>query len=364
VSRSASGGPSDADRPDRSSGSGLTVRPLSILLPCRDAAEHLDDAVDSIRAQTFEDFEVIAIDDGSRDGTPGRLEAWAREDGRVRVLAGHGRGLVPALATALSAARGAFVARMDADDIAEPTRLEQQVRRLRHDTGLAACGTGVRYFPRDLVRDGARRYESWINALHTHDQIARDIFIECPIPHPTLMIRRNVLLGVGGYREMGWPEDYDLVLRLWAAGYSLAKLPEVLYRWRESPGRASRTDPRYRPERFRQLKIHVLRRTLLSGGRDAVIWGAGPLGKLFARDLAAAGTTIRAFVDLSPRKIGQDIHGAPVVAMERFADYLGRGPGRRALVLAAVGQEGARAAIREECRRQGLVEGEDFVAVA
>jgi glycosyltransferase involved in cell wall biosynthesis len=347
--------PFEPDRP---------VPPLSVLLPCRDAAPYLTDAIDSVRAQTFVDFEVLAVDDGSRDQTAALLAAWARRDGRVRVLQGHGGGLVLALATALAAARGDLVARMDADDIADPTRLEKQVRRLRDDPGLAACGTGIRYFPRDRVRDGARRYEAWINSLHTYEDIQRDIFIECPIAHPTLVIRRHVLLAVGGYRDRGWPEDYDLVLRLWAAGHRMANLPEVLYRWRDAPGRASRTDPRYRPERFRQAKIHFLRATLLAGGRDAVIWGAGPLGKSFARELAAAGTTIRAFVDLSPRKIGQEIHGAPVVAMDRAAEQLCSGPGPRPLVLAAVGQEGAREAIREECRTLGLVEGEDFVAVA
>jgi glycosyltransferase involved in cell wall biosynthesis len=337
--------------------------PVSILLPCRDAAPYLGEAIESMRSQTFEDFEVIAVEDGSRDATPVILAAWAGEDGRVRVVPGHGRGLVAALSTALDVARGELVARMDADDIAEPSRLEEQVRRMGRVPGLAACGTGVRYFPRDRVRDGARRYESWINSLTTHDEIARDLFIECPMAHPTLVIRRRALLDVGGYRDLGWPEDYDLVFRLWAAGHRLENLPDVLYRWRETPGRASRTDPRYHPDRFRAAKIHFLRQTLLADGREAVVWGAGPLGKRFARDLASAGTRIRAFVDLSPRKVGQEIHGAPVVAMDRVAEHVGPGPAG-ALAVAAVGQAGAREAIRAECGRLGLVEGRDFVAVA
>jgi glycosyltransferase involved in cell wall biosynthesis len=340
------------------------VRPLSILFPCRDAAEHLPAAMESIRAQSYDDFEVVAVDDGSTDETFGLLFTWAQRDGRVRVLQGHGRGLVPALATALAAARGELVARMDADDIAEPARLQKQVELLQGDPGIAACGTGVRYFPEADVRDGARRYEAWINALATPEEIGRDIFIECPIPHPTLVMRRHVLLGVGGYRDMGWPEDYDLVLRLWAAGYRMAKVPDILYHWRERPDRASRTDPRYAPDRFRQVKVHFLKRTLLAGGREAVIWGAGPLGKTFARELADAGVPIAAFVDLDPRKIGQEIHGAPVIAPADAGDFAGPASSRQALVLAAVGQDGAREEIREACRDLGMVEGEDFVAVA
>jgi glycosyltransferase involved in cell wall biosynthesis len=349
------------------------VRRVSVLMPCRDASRHLPAAIASVRRQTFEDYEVVAIDDGSVDGTFDLLRAWADDDDRVRVIRREPRGLVPALATGLSFIHAPLVARMDADDVASATRLAKQVARLDADPHLAACGTGVRYFPPDAVRDGARRYEEWINGLTTPAEIARDIFVECPIAHPTLMIRRGILDGIGGYRELGWPEDYDLVLRLWAAGYRMAKVPEVLLAWRESPDRASRTDARYAEVEFRRIKIFFLKRTLLAGDRDAIVWGAGPVGKAFARDLAEAGTRILAFVDVAPSKIGQEIHGAPVVAPDAVSGLVGRRRGPDAepdlrpgtpLVLAAVGQPGARAEIRAECLRQGLVEGEDFIAVA
>lgn len=381
------------------------MRRVSILMPCRDAAEHIEAAITSVREQSFADFEVVAIDDGSTDETFGHLYTWAQQDSRVRLLQTHGRGLVPALATGLAGARGELVARMDADDIAEPTRLEKQVALLDANPRLAACGTGVEYFPEAEVRDGARRYQAWLNGLVTADHIARDIFVECPIAHPSLMIRRHVLLGVGGYRELGWPEDYDLVLRVWSAGYRMAKVPEVLLRWRESGDRASRTDGRYADVEFRRLKIYFLQHTLLAGDRHAVIWGAGPIGKTFARELAEAGTRIAAFVDLDPNKIGQEIHGAPVIEPGRVAAFLadyeppgfngagtddgpaadaspgssaedtriafgiehGNGPPPRPprpLVLAAVGQEGAREEIRAACRELGLTEMADFVAVA
>ncbi len=364
------------------------MRRVSILMPCRNAAEHIEAAITSIRGQTFTDFEVVAIDDGSTDKTFGHLYTWAQQDSRVRVLQTHGRGLVPALATGLAGARGELVARMDADDIAEPTRLEKQVALLDAEPGIAACGTGVEYFPPEQVRDGARRYQAWLNDLVTPGDIARDIFVECPIAHPSLLIRRHVLLGVGGYRELGWPEDYDLVLRVWAAGYRMAKVPEMLLRWREYPDRASRTDGRYADVEFRRLKIYFLQHTLLAGDRDAVVWGAGPIGKTFARELAEAGTRIAAFVDLDPNKIGQEIHGAPVIGPDGVANFMdayeppgpaaedariafgieqGTGPAPappRPLVLAAVGQEGAREEIRAACRELGMTELEDFVAVA
>ncbi len=377
------------------------MRRVSILMPCRDAAEHIEAAITSVREQTFTDFEVVAVDDGSVDETFAHLYTWAQKDSRVRVLQTRGRGLVPALATGLAAARGEIVARMDADDIAETTRLQKQVALMDAHPRIAACGTRVQYFPDEAVRHGARRYQAWINRLVSHDDIARDIFVECPIAHPSLMIRRHVLLGVGGYRDLGWPEDYDLILRVWAAGYRMAKVPETLLRWREYPHRASRTDHRYADHEFRRLKISFLQHTLLAGERHAVVWGAGPIGKTFARELAAAGTPIAAFVDLDPNKIGQQIHGAPVIPPDEAAAFLeayepqdagdagatrdgsdagdagdariafgiehGTGPAPRPprpLILAAVGQEGAREEIRAACRKQGLIELEDFVAVA
>ena len=342
------------------------MRRVSVLMPCRNAARHLPAAIASIRGQTFDDFEVLAVDDGSFDDTFGILYTWAQQDGRVRVVQSHARGLVAALATGLAGARGELVARMDADDLAEASRLERQVALMDDDPRIAACGTGVEYFPPDEVREGARRYEEWINGLTTDQEISRDIFVECPIPHPTLMIRRSVLLGVGGYRELGWPEDYDLVLRVWAAGYRMAKVPEILHRWREGPDRASRTDDRYRPAEFLRLKIHFLTRTLLAGGRRAVVMGAGPVGKATALALIHAGTQVVAFVDVDPGRIGQKIHGVPVITMDEVRRYTeSDGPMRPgALLLAAVGREGAREEIRAECRARGLREGVDFVAVA
>lgn len=343
---------------------------VTVLLPCRDAAAHLEAAIASIREQSFTDYEVVAVDDGSTDRTPDLLDGWAREDDRVRIIRGERRGLVPALTAGLEVAEGELIARMDADDIAAPDRLERQVALLDSRPDLAACGAGVEYFPPDQVGSGARRYEAWINRLVTPHDIARAIFVECPIPHPTLVIRREGLLEVGGYRDLDWPEDYDLVLRLWAAGRRMAKVPEphtgrarVLLRWRERPDRASRTDERYSPEAFRRLKIAVLRETLLRGDRTVVIAGAGPIGKRWAVELQDAGTPLTGFLDVDPRKIGQWIHGARVRGYPALSSIM-EASDPAPLVLAAVGQVGARAEIRRTLRQAGLVELRDFVAVA
>ncbi len=331
---------------------------VSVLLPCRDVGSVLPEAVASLRAQTFGDYEVVAVDDGSVDDTWDQLRAWAATDARVRTLHNHGRGLVAALATAQAYARGLLVARMDADDVAEPRRFEAQLALFRENPTLTACGTHVRYFPRSAVGEGGRRYESWLNSLCSPESVARDVFVECPLAHPTLMLRRSALVGVGGYRDMGWPEDYDLVLRLWWTGATLAVVPEVLLHWRESPSRASRVDERYAPEAFRRCKVHYLARTLAAGRSGVVVWGAGPVGKAFARELLAQHVRLRAFVDLDRRKIGQEIHGVPVIAPEGIEQY------REAFVVGAVGSPGARTEIRAALDERGWREGVDYCAVA
>lgn len=301
---------------------------------------------------------MVAVDDGSSDGTAGLLEAWRRRDGRVRVLATGGAGLVPALTAAASAARAPLLARMDADDVAEPRRLELQAAFLGDRPDLAACGTGVELFPDRDVGSGYRRYERWLNALRDPETLRRDLFVECPVAHPTLAIRTTVLRGLGGYRDPGWPEDYDLLLRLHAAGLRAANLGRPLLRWRVRRGRLSLDAPAYSPAAFRRCKVHFLVRGGLPEGRALVVWGAGRVGKPLALELARQGRPARAFVDVDPRKVGQVIHGLPVLPPEGLA----RLPG--AYVLAAVGAPGARQDIRRRLEASGRREVRDFRAVA
>lgn len=334
---------------------------VSVLLPCRDAAPFLPECIASLEAQSERRYEVLALDDGSRDGTGTHLRAWAGRDPRVRIVDRDGSGIVAALRRLAAGARAPLIARMDADDVARPRRLAAQRRLLAERPDVAACGTGVRYFPRPPATSGYRRYEAWLNGLADPAAIERDLFVECPIAHPTLIVRRPAFEAVGGYRDTDGPEDYDLILRLAAAGHGLANVPEVLHEWRLGPHRLSERSPRYAPEAFRRLKAAFLAAGRLPPRRPLVLWGAGPVGKAFARAWLREGATFSAFVDLDPRKIGQTIHGAAVI---RPADLPSFAAPARPYVLLAVGTPGARDEIREALGAMGFREIVDYRAVA
>jgi hypothetical protein len=333
-------------------------RPLvSVLVPVRDEEPYLAEALASLSAQTLDDFEAIVVDDGSSDGSAAIAEAHARCDRRFRVVRTEPLGLVAALERARAEARGRLLARMDADDIALPPRLELQVAAVEAE-GLRACGTQIAYFPEEEVRDGSRRYERWLNRLVTPEAAARDIFVECPLPHPALLVRRDALAAAGGWRDRGWPEDYDLVLRLWAGRARFRNVEPVLLRWRDHGRRLSRTDPAYSLEASVRCKVHHLRATLLRGFDGVALWGAGPVGKAFARELRRQGVRLDAFVDVDPRKVGHTVYGAPVVAVAEAPRFA------RSFALGAVAGEEARGRIRTMVAEQGRRDGSDFVAVA
>jgi hypothetical protein len=258
---------------------------------------------------------------------------------------------------ALEAARAPYLARMDADDLAHPERLQKQVAGLGSDSRVAILGCRVKLQGAPGGRAGMRRYVGWQNGLVTHEAIVRDLLVESPLAHPSVMMRSTAIRALGGYRVFDGPEDYDLWLRAHRAGLRFAKLPEVLLTWRDDAGRVTRTDPRYAPDRFRELKLEALEHAHLPPGRGVVLWGAGPIGKAWARALARRGRSVEAFVEVHPRRLGRTIHGARVISVEAARI---NGP----LHLAAVGQAGARARIRAAAGGLGLIEGRDLVAVA
>ena len=337
------------------------MKPLvSVILPVRNGGRWLATAVDSILGQTLADLELIVVDDHSDDGA---LAGLPGRDPRLRLLTNPGRGVSSAFNAGFTVSRAPLVARMDADDIALPPRLERQVRYLEEHPAIDICGCCVEIFLGDAPGErspagGNRRYQAWLNACCAPDAIRRELFVESPIPNPTAVFRREALRRLGGYREPGWPEDYDLFLRADAGGLRMGKPDGVLLRWRDHGRRLTRSDPRYARERFQAAKAHFLARARLRPGVPVVIWGAGPTGRQMHDLLNGEGVSTEGFLDVHPRRIGGQKRGLPVWPIEHL-DQLGD-----RFVLVAVGAAGARRRIRDFMTARGRLEGSDYLFVA
>lgn len=198
-----------------------------MLLPVWNGEAFLEQAIESILGQTFTSFELIAIDDGSSDRSADIAEAFASGDARVRALRRPHEGLSAALNAGIAAARGEYVARMDADDVSVPGRLGKQVAYLDAHPECVAVGGWIE------VIDEAGRHVGRKTYVTTHDEISAALLRGIsPIAHPTIVARRDALRAVGGYDARCYPsEDLDLWFRLGERG-ELANLAETLLRHR------------------------------------------------------------------------------------------------------------------------------------
>lgn len=327
---------------------------ISVLLPVYNDSCYLARAVRSIQRQSLANWELLLLDDGSTDDTPDRIDSLARLDARIRPFHLPHRGIAATLNAGLERASGRLIARMDADDVSHPQRLALQKAFLEQRPHVCAVGCRVRIFPRRGASLGMLAYEGWLNSVVTPEEIDREIFVESPLVHPSMLARREALLD--GYRSEG-PEDYDLWLRLHGKGLKFAKVPKVLFYWMDRPDRVTRRSSNYSRAAFRECKVRHLARRL--GEDRTVVLAGNRKAKQLAASLERAGVRVMGFVDVNPRRVGTVYEGKPVVGYEdlpnRYADCV---------LLAAVGSWGARAVIRERLHSLGYREPEGFLCVA
>jgi hypothetical protein len=201
-------------------------------MPVYNGASFLADAIRSILNQTFADFEFLIIDDGSTDGGVEIVEQF--HDARIRLVHnGTNQGLVASLNRGLELARGEYVARMDADDISRPERLERQVRFMASNLRVGVCGSWVRFFP-------GGRNDIW-KLPEKSEEIRCWQFHSVGVAHPAVMLRRSLFRENGlrydpHYRHI---EDYELWGRA-LPHMDFANIQEVLLEYRTSPGQICR----------------------------------------------------------------------------------------------------------------------------
>lgn len=333
---------------------------VSVVMPARNAAATVARAVTSVQGQTFRDWELVALDDGSKDATRFILIEMAQLDPRIRVLRTKS-GIAGALNAGIAAAASEFIARMDADDEMAPERLAKQVAFLQANPDVGVVGSRVEFGGDPAKAAGYALHVEWVNSLLTSEEITLNRFVESPFAHPSVMFRRHLVYDHGNYRDGDFPEDYELWLRWMDVNVKMAKLPDTLLTWHDLPNRASRTDPRYSPEAFYKLKAFWLAEWLkreIELPRTIWIWGAGKPTRQRAAHLTEHGVKIAGYVDIDAKKTGKRVGGVPVVAPADLP------PREQNFVLGYVGVRGARDYIRTQLLATGRAEGRDFLMCA
>jgi hypothetical protein len=241
---------------------------ISVVMSVFNGERFLREAMESILNQSFRDFELIVIDDGSTDGSAEILSSFAGQDSRVQVHWQPNRGLVEALNRGFGLARGKYIARMDADDIAVRDRLLRQSSFLERNPEVGVVGGAIQRI------DSAGKPLEVKHYARTDAEIKAALFRNCSeLAHPAVLIRKEVFVQTGGYRAAFVDaEDYDLWLRI-AEHCQLANLDEILLKYRVHPAQVTRT-------KLRQQALSVLAAKALAvsrkhGGTGEPSWQGG-----------------------------------------------------------------------------------------
>jgi glycosyltransferase involved in cell wall biosynthesis len=332
---------------------------VSILLPFYNGAATLEQCLDSILNQSFTNFELLAINNGSTDDSEAVVVDKMAGDSRLMLFNLPEPGLIPALNFGLVKAKAELIARMDCDDIMSPSRLRKQWQHMEQHPDCSLISCQVSLFPEELVKDGYREYIRWQNGCITAEDIRDEIYWESPLAHPSVTFRKKDVLALNGYQDGNFPEDYDLWLRMNQAGMRMEKLPEILLSWREGATRLSRSDPRYNREAFDKLRAEFLAQdSRLNQGRPLVIWGAGRSTRLRAKHLLDNGFELAAWIDVDENKIGNRVWGASVEPPEWLLKI-----SEKPFVLSYVTVRGAKEKNRQLLEGMGYQRGRDYLMV-
>ena len=334
-------------------------------MPVRNEASLLPGCLKDILFQTLAKIELVIVDDGSTDTTAKVLKEASKRDPRIRVINTNHNGIISALNTGLAECNGQYIARMDADDRMDKTRLEKQLKLMKNNPELELSGCRIGGFTNSgVISQSIEKYQSWSNSLISHQQIEYDLFAECPIAHPTFFATRELFNKLGGYSINPWAEDYDFILRAYKAGAKLAKHPEKLVQKYHASGRLSRVEAIYkRPAMFEAKAHYMLEYGLLKNRRGVLIAGSGPTGRQAADSFEKLGVKILGYVDNRPGPPDRKVKSRPAWGFRDLppAEFLEKF--RDALILLAIGDSEGQRAFADLLRKQSLIENRDFVRV-
>lgn len=225
---------------------------ITVLMPAYNAADYIREAIDSVLAQTFTDFELLIVNDGSTDETEQIINSYT--DSRIRLHSQANAGVIGALNAGLELAQGALIARFDADDVCYPNRLQVQYDFMQAHPDYVLIGSATDY----IDKDGEYLFE-WQPVAYSHDDLQVAIFTTCPFDHPTIMYRRDVAVKLGGYPKGAIHFEDHLFWTLFFAEGKLCNLKDKLIKHRFNPASVT-IDERWRGPEFKEIKYNSIKR--------------------------------------------------------------------------------------------------------
>ena len=330
---------------------------VSVVLPFYNAVKTLSVALQSILDQDFTDFECVMVDNNSSDGSREIAAGWECQDPRFRLVEEKRQGVMYASNRGCEAARGEYLARMDADDVSLPGRLKLQSEFLDSHPDFGAVAGLVNHVGDPETTGGFQRFVEWSNSLVSYEEIYNRRFIEAPIVNPSAMWRRETMELFGLYLSGDFPEDYEMWLRWLDQGVQIAKVPEVVLDWHDSMERLTRTHPIYSDRAFYEIKSKYLAKWLSEHNPyhpNVAIWGASRISRRRARILEQHGVRIDTYIDTKRSR-----------QLEKEVIYYEDLPESGSLfILTYIRQMDNRERIQAFLEGRGYVEGKDYLLVS
>lgn len=286
---------------------------ISILTPYRNAEKYIRETALSILGQTHTNWEWILVNDHSEEN---ELQALADflDDPRIILLENSGKGILDALCTAFDRSKGEFITRMDADDVMPDFKLEKFLASLRSETHQIVTGKVTYFSPVQAISEGYLGYEKWLDdRVHKHDFYAQ-IYRECSLASGNWMMRKSDLEKCGGFKDLNYPEDYDLLFRWYESGFTIKGLDLVTHLWRDHDQRTSKTSEDYQQKAFFNLKINRFVELDWDANQQLIVNGTGQKGRLTAKILIDRNIPF-VWVSHEAEKFPKGIFGHPLVGL-------------------------------------------------
>jgi glycosyltransferase involved in cell wall biosynthesis len=313
---------------------------ISIIMPVKNAGPFLEACLDSIQNQSYKNYELIAINDHSSDNSLEILHNYVHRFASLLVLNNNGLGIIDALKTGYAAQNGQFITRMDADDSMPPKKLEYLLDSLQNaGDGYVATGL-VKYFSEGQLGEGYQKYEAWLNGLTEASRNFDERYKECVIPSPCWMMKTSDFEKIGGFNSTTYPEDYDLVFRMFEGEMKVVGVREICHHWRDHGQRASRNDENYADNNFLDLKLSYFLKLDYKPNKELFLWGAGNKGKYLAKQLIQQNIPFQ-WVCNNPKKIGKHIYD------KILGDTFKSKPNEETQIIVAVANEESQESIKQ-----------------